>query len=151
IMLFAWLSQLFASQVEAASGTWSGGSANGSWTTAANWNTVPGATGVTNNTDIATFSTAITNTWGNSSANPIVIDTANRSLGGITFTANTGNYFIGSTSGSNSLLITSTATGGSTGTIQINNGTGSNVTETINAPIVMETANGIIQFANFAT
>ena len=44
--------------------------------------------------------TAIANTWGNSSANPVVFD-FNRNLGGINFDTNSGNYFIGSTTADN--------------------------------------------------
>lgn len=126
---------LLAPSANAASSTWVGGGADGSWATASNWNgtSVPGATSGITNADIATFKTAIANTWGNSASNPITID-AGRNISGMAFSGAAGNYFIGSTTG-NSLYLSSA------GTIQLSllsSAAGSMVTETINAPLVLE-------------
>ena len=93
---------LAASSVFAASQTWDGGSTvNGTWSTAANWvgdPTAPGATSGSSSTDVATFNSAIANTWGNSGT-PVVIDSG-RNIGTILFdTASVGSYTIGSTIG----------------------------------------------------
>src|SRR5437016_94197 len=102
----------------AASQTWNGGSpANGNWTNGANWvvgNAFPGLTDGNVSGSTATFNAAIGNTWGNSAANPVVIDSNKLSINSILFTATAGNYFIGSTNG-NSLFLSN---GGS---VSINN------------------------------
>ena len=129
-----------------ASQTWDGGSSgsgsNGNWGTVANWDgAIPGSTAITTNTDVATFGAAILNTWGDAVGNPVVID-ANRNIGGISFTLQSGNYFIGATVG-NALKLTSG------GTIQILAGlTATNAAETINAPLAIQLANGTYTFAN---
>lgn len=66
-------------QVQAADAAWTS-TANGSWGTDSNWSpaTAPGSTSSTNNTDIATFNTAIT------SRVEVAVD-SNRNIGGITF------------------------------------------------------------------
>ena len=114
-----------APYARAANQTWTGGSAiNGNWGTTGNWtgSPVPGA-GQT-----ATFNAAIANTWGNSTANPVVIDSASQNINTITFTTSAGNYTIGSTVG-NPLL--------NWGNIQIDSGlTATNAVETVNAPLV---------------
>ena len=88
---------------QAASQTWDGGSgANGNWSTPLNWvgdAAAPGATSGTTNIDVATFNTAIANTWGNAVGNPIMIDSATQNIGGISFGGATGSYFIGTTGG----------------------------------------------------
>ena len=120
-------------------GNWSTGGAGGNWGV----NAAPGATTGLTSADLATFSTAISNSWGSSAGNPVVVD-ANRNIKSITFNANgasLGNFFIGSVGG-NALLLTSA------GTIQINNGTNANPTETVNAPLVVEGANGTYSFLN---
>lgn len=120
-----------------ANATWTGGSiVDGGWATGANWSpsAAPGsATGVNTNADTATFNAAIANTWGNSSANPIVID-GNRSIKFISFDTSVGNYFIGSTGG-NSLKLNNNSVVSLLSTV-----TGTNVTETINAPIIFQGA-----------
>ena len=129
-----------------ADATWDGGSGvDGNFSTVANWvgdPTAPGATAGTASTDIATFSSAIANTWGNGSGNPIVID-AGRNLGGLTFDTSSGSYFIGSTGG-NALQLTSGAV------IRLNStlSSGATITETLNAPIVL---NGATTFQNNST
>ena len=129
-----------------ASQTWDGGSSgsgsNGNWGTVANWDgAIPGSTAITTNTDVATFGAAILNTWGDAVGNPVVID-ANRNIGGISFTLQSGNYFIGAAVG-NALKLTSG------GAIQILAGlTATNAAETINAPLAIQLANGTYTFAN---
>ena len=133
-ILFAAALVCCAVSARAASQNWTGGSAvNGNWSTTGNWSgAAPGSTSVTNNTDVATFNAAIAHTWGNSAANPVVIDSLTQNIGGITFTTLAGNYTIGSTGG-NSLLLSNA------GTIQITGlTTNSNVMETVNAPLVLE-------------
>jgi len=129
----------------AAGQTWTGGSvANGAWSTGSNWGggAAPGSTVVTTSPDVAIFNTPIANTWGNTAVNPVVIDSVSQNIAGINFTGNAGNYFIGST-GSNSLLLTNG------GTIQIQASlTATNATETINAPLVIEGANGTYTLQN---
>ncbi len=131
--------------LHAASQTWAGGSgANGNWSTGANWSggAAPGSTSLTTSTDIATFNAAISNTWGNSAANPIVIDSATQNIRGITFGTAAGNYFIGTTGG-NALRLSSG------GTILMASGlTGTNVVETINAPLIIQGANGTYNITN---
>ena len=134
----------------AADGTWTGGSlANGNWSSALNWlsGTVPGATSGTTNPDIATFNAAIANTWGNTAVNPIVID-ANRNIRGINFTGAAGNYFIGATGG-NAILLSN---GGAIEILYSTNAINA-IIGTINAPLVIQGANGTYTFANntFAT
>ncbi len=133
------------SDVRGASALWDGGSiADGNFGTATNWfgDLAPGETSGTTSTDIATFSSAIANTWGNSSGNPIVIDSG-RNLAGLTFSGATGSYFIGSTGG-NALNLTSGSTVG------VNSGliNAATVTQTLNAPIVL---NGATTFQNNST
>ncbi|MES2308456.1 MAG: autotransporter domain-containing protein [Verrucomicrobiota bacterium] len=126
--------------LEAASQIWNGGSGvDGNWSTVGNWagGAAPGATVGTASTDIATFNSAIANTWGNAVGNPVVID-AGRNVNGITFDTNSGSYFIGSTAG-NSIQLTSGATIQSLSTLT----NASVVTETINAPLVLNGATTI--------
>src|SRR5262249_29871838 len=91
-----------ARTASAANQTWDGGSiVDGLWSTLANWlgdSAAPGDTSSTTNSDVATFNTAIANTWGNTVGNPIVID-ANRNIFGINFSDAVGSYFIGATGG----------------------------------------------------
>jgi hypothetical protein len=124
---------LSSNSAHAASQTWSGGStADGNWNTGGNWGgSAPGAVSGTTNTDTATFKNAIANTWGNSSSNPVVVDSSSQNIGSISFSANAGNYFIGSTGG-NSIYLTA---GGTILASVLTNA--SVVTETINAPLVM--------------
>ncbi len=101
---------------------WTGANST-TWSDPGNWSGgVPGSTGVTNNTDTATFNANPTN------AVPVV--DMNRNLQGITFTsAAVGALTLGTTTG-NSLLMTKG------GTIQ----TAASVTnpEVINAPLILE-------------
>ncbi len=128
-----------------ANAAWDGSSVlDGLWSTIENWvgdPTPPGDTSGTTNTDIATFNAAIANTWGNSAANPIVID-PNRNIGGINFDLAAGNYFIGAT-GANALKVSSG------GAIQIlNTLTASNALHTINAPLRIQSPSGTYTLAN---
>jgi autotransporter-associated beta strand protein len=124
-------------QALAASETWSGGGPSGNWSNSANWSggAAPGSTSGITSPDIALFNTAVsTGTWGGSAGNPVVIDQATQNIGGITFSTSAGSYFIGSTGG-NPLLLSST------GGIQIASSlSGSGITETINAPLIIEPA-----------
>jgi autotransporter-associated beta strand protein len=147
-----------APSAQAATGTWTGGSTtDGNWSDSLNWLSgfVPGSTSVLNNGDTALFNSAIAapGNWGNSAVNPVVIDQSTQNIGSITFDAAAGAYFIGSTSGPNSLLLSS---GGA-----INLGTtatsftGTGTAETINAPLVLEPASsstaGTYSFVNNST
>ena len=133
------------SAANAASVTWSGSSvSNGNWSTGGNWSAgaAPGSTSVLTSSDITIFNAIIANTWGNSSINPLVIDSSTQNIGGINFDAAADSFFIGSTGG-NSLLLSN---GGS---IQmLSTLTGTNVIETVNAPLVIEGAGGAYLFAN---
>ena len=124
---------LSSNPAHAASQTWSGGSlVDGNWSTGGNWGgSVPGSTSGTTNTDTATFKNAIANTWGNSSSNPVVVDSSSQNIQSISFSGNAGNYFIGSTGG-NAIYLT--ASGTILASVLTN---ASVVTETINAPLVM--------------
>jgi autotransporter-associated beta strand protein len=103
---------------------------------------VSGSTTTTTDPDTATFNAAISNTWGNTALNPVVINSATQNIKNISFDTSAGAYFIGSTGG-NPLLLTTA------GTIQIlSTFGGSNTTETINAPLVFE---GNYSFANAET
>ena len=136
------LFNLAAPSAFAANQNWTGGGANANWSTALNWNgAAPGATSGTTNTDVATFNAAIANTWG-LTGSPILIDSAAQNIGGLSFTTAADNYFVGTTAG-NSLKLTSA------GTIQILAGlTTTNAVETVNAPLVIQLANGTYTFAN---
>ena len=81
--------------------TWNGGIAHGRQLgDASNWvGTRAGLDPRHNNSDTATFNTAIVNTWGNAVGNPIVIDQGTQNIGNITFDTNAGSYFIGGTLG----------------------------------------------------
>ncbi len=122
------LSACGASRVAwATSGTWSLSAATpGAWQTTTNWvgGIVPGATSGITNTDTATFnsSTGFTS----------VVPDLGRNLKNITFDTLAAPYTIGTTGGS-SLLLTSGGTTQITSTFS-----GSNMTETINAPLVLE-------------
>ena len=124
---------LFLQPAMAGNQTWTGGNAtSGNWNTVGNWSggAAPGSTSGTTSTDVATFNAAIANTWGNSTLNPIVIDSATQNIGGITFTDAAVAYFIGSTGG-NGLTLSSG------GTIQISALSNQWITETINAPLTL--------------
>ena len=122
--------------------TWSGAT-NENWGTATNWvgGAAPGISGGSTSTDVATFLTSsmlsptITNSSGTASVYNIF---------GINF----------GVSGSTPSAFTIGATGGSAldltsgGTIQILSGVTGGITETVNAPLVLETANGSYNFVN---
>ena len=129
---------LLPAAANAGNGTWLTLATTSNWTNAGNWSgAVPGAivaiTGANANADIATFSNAV-GTYGTSSL-PIVIDSASENIKGITFDAAAGGYYIGTTTG-NPLYLTQSGTIqlGTTGT----SFTGSGITETVNAPLVIE-------------
>lgn len=130
---------LFGPSAQAADQTWNGGSVgNGNWGTGVNWvgGAAPGSTAATNNQDVATFNGPIANTWGATSGNPIVIDSATQNIGSINFDTNAGNYFLGSTGG-NTLRLT---TGNKIELLSTL--LGSNKTITINTPLIVGTAAG---------
>jgi autotransporter-associated beta strand protein len=136
---------LAVQSAQAASQVWDGGSVvNGNWSTIENWvgdPAAPGSTASTTNADVATFNAVIANTWG-LVGTPIVIDSATQNIGGLSFNLLADNYFIGNTAG-NSLRLSSG------GTIQIlNTLTATNAVETINAPLIIQGANGTYTFAN---
>ena len=118
----------------AASGTWSSTAATGAWQTAMNWvsQIVPGAaSGTTTNTDTATFNSGSTTTS--------IVPDLNRNLENIIFDTLASAYTIGTTGG-NALSLTSE------GEVQIaSTFAGSNITESIDAPI---TLGGNSTFAN---
>jgi fibronectin-binding autotransporter adhesin len=119
-----------------ASATWNTSPTNGNWVTTAgenNWSTgagtYPGAIGTTNNQDTATFLT--------SSITTIDINSANLNVKNITFGvagSAPSSFTIGTTTG-NALRLTSG------GQIQLTaNITGTGITETVNAPLILEAA-----------
>ena len=133
-------------------GTWlRTGATSANWTESTNWvgGVIPGdtsaITGTNADTSVATFNTAV-GTYG-TSASPILINSVSENIKGITFDTATGGYYIGTTAG-NSLYLSS---GGS---IQVTNGltssAGSTVNLNINAPLVIEGANGTYSFVNNA-
>ena len=139
----------------AASATWSATPGDANWipspSTDTNWSTgpglFPGSTSALNNQDIGTFNT-------NSTLKTIAINSATLDIGGITFDTAAGNFVIGAAGANagNALLLSSN-TSGTTGIIQVAATlTGTNVTETINAPLVIEpltaTTIGSYTFAN---
>jgi len=140
---------LVAAPSQAANATWNGGSTtDGNWTNGLNWvgGAAPGDTsGSTTNLDVATFNAAIAHGWG-TAGTPVVIDSASENIGGITFTTLAAPYFIGSTGG-NSLLLSG---GGTTQVLGLTSTTGT-VTETINAPLVIEGASAGYTFLNSST
>jgi fibronectin-binding autotransporter adhesin len=125
---------LTGTQAHAANATWTG-SSDGNWVTSGsenNWSggvaTFPGAQSGTTNTDTATFLSG--------GATTVAINSSTVNLRQITFGASTGalsSYTIGSTSSGGSLVLTS---GGQIAFV--NNSTATNITETINAPILLE-------------
>ena len=138
---------LVASFTQAADEIWNGLDGNPEWSSVGNWVNnlaAPGSTSGTTSADIATFDSAISNTWGDSLENPIVT-TPNLNLSGIRFTAEAGSYFIGEKSGSPMLLT-------SGGSIQIlSTLTATGVTETVNAPLIIQGASGTYTLANNST
>ena len=133
---------LSAPSAFAANSTWDGSEADANWSTALNWSAgAPGATTGTTSADIATFNTAIANTWGSTALIPIIVD-ANRNISGLNFNLAADAYFIGSTAG-NPLLLSSG------GEMQRNTGiTGTSINQTINAPLVIQGANGTYSINN---
>jgi len=127
-LLAAALLGLLAPRLNAAIETWQSAT-GGDWSNTGNWSnaTVPGNTSTTNNADTAIFNS--------SPAIPSVGLAENYNLEFITFASTSaGSFTIGQTSGGGSLLLTSG------GTIQIANSVTQQVTETIDAPIVLEGA-----------
>ncbi len=130
--------------VRAASSTWKASPGSGDWGTAGNWMAgVPGISGGgSTSSDVATFLTSSTTTISNA---------ATFNIGGITFgtSGSVPSSFTIGTIGGEPLDLTSG------GTIQIASGaittvsTGP-VTETINAPLVIEGTNGTYMLANNA-
>jgi fibronectin-binding autotransporter adhesin len=135
---------------QAATQTWNGGSsANGDWNTNANWASGNPAGFTSNPGDgadnaVAIFNAPIANTWGNSAANPVVIDSSTEYLKSISFDTDSDSYFLGSIGG-NSLFLPSS------GEIQLLPTFTTSATETINAPInlALESASSVgYTFAN---
>jgi hypothetical protein len=130
----AFMLAMGAQSVLATSSTWSDTGTNSpSWSDSTNWagSTVPGSTsGIT--TDMATFNSAV-GTYG-TSLNPIVIDQSTQYIGGLIFNTGAGSYTIGTTGGKTLYV----GDGGTT-TTSIASGL-SGQTETINAPITVESA-----------
>ena len=98
-LFFRALPAFLPSVLCAASGSWSGGSADANWSTSGNWQggTIPGATSGTVNSDTANFTAMPAGTAG-TSANPVVID-AWRNLGGINIDNAATSFVIGSVAG----------------------------------------------------
>jgi len=136
----------YAMSASGASSTWlNSGSADGNWTTTTNWvggivpgDTVP-ITGANADPSVATFDSAV-GTFG-TTGSPIVIDSASENIAGITFDTAAGNYFIGTTGGSSLYLSNG-------GAIQLQATLAASVTETVNAPIVIQGTNGTYTFSN---
>jgi autotransporter-associated beta strand protein len=127
------LAMLSSGSAQAASANWTGAT-DGLWsaTNGANWSTgastAPGSTSITTSTDVATFNTAGNN-------NTIITIDANRNIKSLTFDTSTTSYTIGSAgaNGGNALLLTSV------GAITLAaTATGTNLTETFNAPLTLE-------------
>jgi autotransporter-associated beta strand protein len=121
---------LFGSAAPAvgAIGVWSQNAITGGWASSVNWNSgvVPGAASGTTNADTAFFSSP--------STTALILPDLNRNLQSISFDTSATAYTIGTANGNGLLL-----TGG--GTIQIAGGfASSNVTETVNAPLMLEGA-----------
>ena len=121
---------LIPATLQAAVITWNGGG-DGNWSNAANWagGVISGTTGGLTNQDIATFNNNVNTT--------ITVDT-NRNVKTLSFETAAGSFIIGSAgaNGGPSLLLSSA------GSVTLPSGapvlTGSNLTETINAPLVLE-------------
>lgn len=119
------------SNLHGTSATWNTTSTNANFSTGGNWSTgvAPGNTtggiGGTG-TDIATFNSAISGGFGNSTT-PIVIDSG-RTVRGITFDTSAGAFVLGTTGGNALSLV-----GGTNGVVQTKN-TGTN-SIVLNAPI----------------
>ena len=116
--------------------TWTG-AVSTTWATAGNWSSaVPGSTSSTTNTDTAIFNTSST-----TNLTPVV--DAGRNLQNIAFDNSAGNLTatltLGTTTG-NALLLTSGGTIQTTGTV-VN-------AQNVNAPLVLEGANGTYTFAS---
>ena len=124
--------------LRAASTSWLAAPGTADWVTGTNWTSgsAPGALGTLTNNELATF---LTSTNGNGTvAAPVVID-ATRNIGSLAFGANsvTPAAFVIGTTGGNSLQLSS---GGAISVISGIGGT--NITETVNAPLVLEPATG---------
>jgi len=133
--------QLLASAASAvgSNGVWSQNAITGAWASAVNWNSgvVPGATSGSTNPDAALFNSPSTTT--------LILPDPNRNLQSISFDTSATAYTIGTVNGNGLLL-----TGG--GTIQIAGGfAGSNLTETVNAPLTLEGAYTLANNSPFAT
>jgi|GEM_PF-3630181 len=115
----------------AANGKWKGLGSDGAWDKSANWTAIPGAIGTTNNTDNATFDINAPDNQ------PVLID-AGRNIRFLQFNAtqdtSAGSFTIGETTG-NALHFTS---GGNL--YMLAGVTGTNLTQTINAPLILEAA-----------
>jgi hypothetical protein len=117
----------------AADGTWSPSATSGAWQTTANWaaGVVPGTVSGKTNTDTAIFNST--------SSTTTIIPDANRNLQSINFGDTAATYTVGTVDGDPLLLTPG-------GTTQIaSTFSGSNVTETVNAPLTLE---GDTTFAN---
>lgn len=137
-----------STSLHAASGIWQNTPTNANWVTApgeTNWNNganlFPGSTSVVNNPDTATFLASGT-TAININSSSLYIRNINFGVSGST----PGTYTIGSLLG-NSLFLTN---GGTTQLVTGSTGTG--IVQTINAPVVIQTATGtstgLYSFAN---
>jgi hypothetical protein len=126
----------------AASQTWNGNGANGNWSTIGTWVTgaAPGSTLVKNNTDTATF-----NGTGSATNLTVAIDSTTQDIGSTSFDTTAAKaYIIGGfgANGGNSLFLSSG------GTILITATETNAITETINAPLLLE---GNYTFADNST
>jgi autotransporter-associated beta strand protein len=141
---------LLGHSANAADATWRSNPFSGNWVPLVlpNWSTglltFPGATSGTTNSDTATFLT--------SNITSITINNSSLNINSITFgvSGSTPDAFTVGTTGGNSLLLSSG------GTIAISSGiTGTNIAETVNAPLVLEPASattaGTYTFSNDAS
>ena len=130
---------LAPAELRAVDGTWTGTGSDGEWNNASNWTAIPGATSGVTNPDFAAFDAAVTPFL------PVVVDTG-RNLRSIRFDLAAGSFTIGSTGG-NALTLSSSGTVAIQSTLA-----GSNITQTINAPLILAptgtTATGSYSFSN---
>ena len=139
---FATLAVCASHRALAANGSWTGAGADNTWSTAANWDTVPGTTGGLGggNTDTALFS-------GTPAVGTVSIDTG-RNIANITFdnVASTTNIGIGAVAG-NTLFLSNGGIAEATATMPGNLTTGQNAL--VNAPMVLAGTSYTFR-ANFA-
>ena len=143
----------FSGSAQAGNSTWGGAGATSNWSTVGNWTNglLPGSATGAATSDIATFSAALVAGKGGST-NPVLIDTATLSIGGVTFTgASVGAYQIGTNAGNALILATQ---GAGYGNRRILVDTTAGTSQVIAAPLKFvqpSSTNGSYGFVNNAT